>query len=160
MSERSRQLLSELGIVGDPVHASLTARVDRLHDGRDPNRLEPPGRFHRVGQHGEPWLSDSVFLEARTHRRLVSHHVGGLDPDPGQTELLGNRRGRRDGPVRGDRHDRIDPMGASDGDNTVDVGEVDRFADVGDCKPDRLRIAVDGDHAPTDCPRLLDRREL
>ena len=42
----------------------------------------------------------------------------------------------------------------------VDVGEVDRLRDVGDLKPERVRVAVDGDDPNALVARLHDRAPL
>ena len=155
-----RQPLRQLGLVGDPIHAPLAARIDRLQHRRNPDRLQLPPRLDRAAQLGESRLGDPVLVQACTHRRLIGHHPGRRRPDPGQAEPLRDRRRDRNRPIGRDRDDRIDPIATGDIDNASEVGEIDRFSNISRSQAHRLRISIDGNHRVAGRARLPNRGEL
>ena len=80
--------------------------------------------------------------------------------DRRQAEALGHRRDDGDRAVGGDGQRAVDRVAPGDLGHRVDVGEVDRLGDVGDLKPERVGVAVDGDDADALLARLQDRAAL
>ena len=80
--------------------------------------------------------------------------------DRRQAEALGHRRDDGDGAVGGDGQHAVDRVAARDLGHRVDVREVDDLGDVGDRKPGRVGVAVDGDDAKAALARLQDRAAL
>ncbi len=83
-----------------------------------------------------------------------------LGADRRQAEALGHRRDDRHGAVGRDRQRAVDRVAPGHLGDRVDVGEVDRLGDVGDLKPERVGVAVDGDDADALLARLQDRAPL
>jgi hypothetical protein len=127
--------------------APLSARVRRLQHRREADRVTG-GRRLAPHTHGrEPRLRHTALGEPAPHRHLVRHQVRGRRPDPGQPELLSDRGDHRHRPICRHGQHAIDPGSPRDGDHPLRVGEVDDVALVRMRQPDRLRVAIDGDHA-------------
>ena len=101
-----------------------------------------------------------VSAKQSPHRDLVRHQPRRLGADPGQAERLGHLRHDRDGPVGGDRQHAVDAVAAADVDHRRHVAEVHDLEGVGLGKPERLRVAVDGDRLETELARARDRSAL
>ena len=86
--------------------------------------------------------------------------MGGLDPDPGQAQRLGDGSDDRHRPVGRDGQHSVDAVASSDLRDRSDVGEVDRLAGVRDGESRRVRVPVDGHDAEAELLRAQDGAAL
>ena len=150
----------EVVLALEPEDATLPARVGRLQHGRQPDRLQRAPALCERAHGGERRLRHAVVRERASHHDLVAHPLGHARADRGQAEALGHRRDDGNGAVGGDGQRAVDRVPPGDLGHRVDVGEVDRLRDVGDLKPERVGVAVDGDDANALVARLHDRAPL
>ena len=158
--ERGVEVALEVAFALDPEDAALPAGVGRLEDGGQADRPDCPAALYERPHRGERRLRDPVFGEGAPHHDLVPHPLRDRGPDRRQPEALGHLRDNGYGAVCGDRQRAVDGVPPRDLRDGVDVGEVDRLRDVRDLQPERLRVAVDSDHAKALLPRLHDRAPL
>jgi hypothetical protein len=104
---RERQRLTEpandIGRLFDQEKPTLTARVRRLQDRRQRNRLGDCARIGVACQDCVPGLRHSRVAEPRTHCCLVGHRARNLDADVREAERVRDLRSREYGPVARDR---------------------------------------------------------
>ena len=157
-----REVERRLEVAGrvDPEDAALAAGVDRLQDGREPDRLERRAALRQVPHGGEGRLRDPLLGERAAHHELVRHAVGDGAADRRQAEPLGHRGDDRHGAVGGDGEDAVDLLSARDGLDGVDVREVDDLGGVRERETRRVGVAVDRDDAEAAVARLCDRTAL
>ena len=150
----------ELVLRLDVEDAALAARVGRFQDGRQPDGLERGPRAQHVAGAREAGLRHAGVGERAPHRDLVRHQMGGLGPDPGQSQRLGDGSDDRHSPVGRDGQHSVDAVPACDVRDCSDVGEIDRLARVRGGEARRVRVPVDGDGAQAELLRAQDGAAL
>ena len=118
------------------------------------------------------WRSDSLRTAANRgcgtpglgerppHRDLVRHQVRRLRPDPRQPARLGDCGHDGHGAVGRHRQHAVERLALDRLEHRLDVREVDDEAAVGIAEPERVRVAVDGQHAQPELLRPQDRVPL
>ena len=160
LGERGVEVAVEVVLALEPEDTTLPARVGRLQHGGQPDRLQRAPALRERSHGGERRLRHAVVRERAAHHDLVAHPLRHARADRGQAETLGHRRDDGNGAVGGDGQRAVDRVPPGDLGHRVDVGEVDRLRDVGDLKPERVGVAVDGDDANALVARLHDRAPL
>ena len=160
LGERRVEVRLQVARVVDPEDPTLSARVDRLEHGGEPDRVDRGSSLGEAPDRRERRLRDPLLGERPPHRDLVRHAVRDVGADRREAEALGDRRDDRDGAVRRDRQRAVDGVPSRDLLDRVDVGEVDDLRDVRRLEPRRVGVAVDRDDADPALARLGDRAAL
>ena len=134
LGERGVEVAVEIVLALEPEDATLPARVGRLQNGRQPDRLQRAPALRERSHGGERRLRHAVVRKRAAHHDLVAHPLRHARADRGQAEALGHRRDDGNGAVGGDGQRAVDRVPPGDLGHRVDVGEVDRLRDVGDLK--------------------------
>ena len=160
LGQRRVEVRFEVSRRVDAEDPSLPARVDRLQDRRQADRVDRRASLREAPHGRERRLGDALLGEDPAHRDLVGHPVGHVAADGGESETLGDRGDDGHRPVgrHGQRAgDAVPPRDVLDG---VHVREIDDLRYVRHPEPGSVRVAVDRDHAEAALPRLEDRAPL
>ena len=129
--QRRVEVTLEVGERAQQEEAALASRVGRLQHGRKADRVGGCSGLAPDTDRRELRLRHPALGEAAAHRHLVRHQVRGLAADPGQAELLRDRRDDGHGAVGRDGQRPVDAVPPGDVDHRVDVDEVDHLRRVG-----------------------------
>ena len=100
LGERGMHVRVELVLRLDVEDPSLAAGVGRLQHRRHPDRVQGCARAQHVACPREARLRHACVGERAPHRDLVRHQMGGLGPDSGEPQRLGDGCDDRAQPCR------------------------------------------------------------
>ena len=110
LGERGMHVGVELVLRLDVEDPALAAGVGRLQHRRHPDHVEGGARAQHVACAREAGLRHARVGERAPHRDLVRHQMGGLGPDPGESQRLGDGGDDRHSPVGRDGQHSVDAV--------------------------------------------------